>query len=111
MSTAKQTNSPERQREVYLAYCDRWNLCSVGEYEDLAVSATHTRLEDRPGLMRMWGDAGTEQLREAARDIERRWATWSPVSKRELLQSMITHITPNPDDLAASVITWRNEQE
>lgn len=50
-----------------------------------------------------------EQLREAARDIERRWATWSPVSKRELLQSMITHITLNPDDLAASVITCRNE--
>lgn len=57
MSDDRQVNSPERQREAFSAYCERHNLTPCGEYADLAVSATHTRMLDRPGIQRLLADA------------------------------------------------------
>jgi DNA invertase Pin-like site-specific DNA recombinase len=57
MSSAKQVFSPGRQRSLFADYCERWSLTPVSEYEDLATSATHVRLEDRPGIMAMLADA------------------------------------------------------
>ena len=53
MSTAKQVSSPARQRDLFLQYCSRYQLQPAGEYEDLATSATHVKLEDRVGIMAM----------------------------------------------------------
>ncbi len=57
MSLAIQVNSPERQREAFASYCTRWGLQPCGHYEDLAVSATHTRAADRAGLQSLLADA------------------------------------------------------
>jgi site-specific DNA recombinase len=53
MSTAKQVSSPARQRDLFLQYCSHHQLQPAGEYEDLATSATHVKLEDRIGIMAM----------------------------------------------------------
>jgi DNA invertase Pin-like site-specific DNA recombinase len=76
MSSSKQVNSPERQRSLFAAYCERWGLVPVSEYEDLATSATHTKLDDRAGIMAMLADAErgvlnivwTEEQSRASRD-------------------------------------------
>jgi site-specific DNA recombinase len=77
MSTARQASSPERQRTVFAEYCARWDLQPAGEYEDLATSATHTTIQQRPGIMAMWADAGRdlfdlvwcEEISRAAREM------------------------------------------
>jgi DNA invertase Pin-like site-specific DNA recombinase len=53
MSTDRQQDSPERQRALFAEYCARWSLTPAGEYADLGISATHTKLEQRPGIMAM----------------------------------------------------------
>lgn len=62
MSTARQLSSPERQRQLFADYCTRYELRPAGEYEDLATSATHTTIEQRPGIMAMWADATRDQF-------------------------------------------------
>jgi len=62
MSTAKQEDSPERQRSLFAEYCQRYNLKPVGEYDDLATSATHVKLEDREGIMRMLSDSKRDRF-------------------------------------------------
>lgn len=78
MSGDRQQNSPERQREAFAAYCQRHNLIPCGEYADLAVSASKTKLLDRPAIQRLLADAPTakwtvvwfEEISRAARKGE-----------------------------------------
>lgn len=62
MSTDDQENSPDRQRDKHAMYCERHNLVQGECYEDLGVSATKTKMTDRPGIMRMWADAGEDKF-------------------------------------------------
>lgn len=57
MSTDMQRASPDRQRSLFAEYCARWGLQAVGEYLDEGVSATHTDLAKRAGLMALVEDA------------------------------------------------------
>lgn len=52
MSTARQENSPERQREGFARYCARWDLVPVDEYEDLATSLCQ-KFPRHPGRYRL----------------------------------------------------------
>lgn len=78
MSMDKQQNSPERQREAFAAYCERYDLRPCGEYADLGVSATKTRLLDRPAILRLlaeapaakWSIVWFEEVSRAARKGE-----------------------------------------
>lgn len=56
-STNDQPNSLERQEEGFATYCERHNLQPVGDYVDDAVSATRTRLLDRPAIRALLRDA------------------------------------------------------
>jgi DNA invertase Pin-like site-specific DNA recombinase len=55
MSTDKQQDSPERQREGVLPYCERKGYKVVAEYEDLGVAGDE--FARRSGLQRMLRDA------------------------------------------------------
>lgn len=54
MSSARQVDSPERQRASILAHCERKNYAVVKEYEDLAVRGDANR---RPGFEQLLAGA------------------------------------------------------
>jgi site-specific DNA recombinase len=56
MSSARQVDSPERQRASILPYCERKNYSVVKEYEDLAVRGDADR---RPGFEQLLAGART----------------------------------------------------
>ena len=88
MSTDKQTHSPDRQRALFADYCERYELLSVGHYDDLAVSATKTSLEDRPGIVRMMADAKRDRFEVVW--VEERSRAARKLSEYAIVQDYLT---------------------
>jgi DNA invertase Pin-like site-specific DNA recombinase len=102
MSTDKQSSSPDRQRTLFAEYCERWGLVPAGEYADEGVSATHTRLEDRAGLMALLAAAPRREWElvwcEDRNRVSRQLRDWFAV-RAELARygiAIVAHEGSNP---------------
>ncbi|MHB8995444.1 MAG: recombinase family protein [Armatimonadota bacterium] len=81
MSDQKQENSPERQRVGFADWCARYDVTPVGEYDDMGISATKTKMVERPGIMRMWVDAGDNKF-----DVV--WAEETSRATRDMIETL-----------------------
>lgn len=84
MSSDQQQNSPERQREGFHDWCAHYNLVNVGEYDDMGISASKTKMVERPGIMRMWADAAEDVFDVA-------WAEETSRASRNLIETLQLH--------------------
>jgi DNA invertase Pin-like site-specific DNA recombinase len=100
MSTDSQVSSPDRQRAGFATYCQTHGLTPAGEYADEGVSATHTRMEDRPALMQMLADARRRRFdvvwAEEVSRIARRESEWFAI--RDALSELGIAIVGPGDD-------------
>ncbi|MHB8997673.1 MAG: recombinase family protein [Armatimonadota bacterium] len=81
MSTEGQQNSPDRQRAAFANWCEHYALTRIGEYEDLGVSATKTKMTERPGIMKMWADAAENKF-----DVV--WAEETSRASRNMVETL-----------------------